>query len=320
MLGGGIAYSTMKDGVTLTDLFSLSLADITPQNISQDAQISSLISAIDPELQELSSLSLEPLIMARIDELPEQLLDLLAWQLHADFYDLAGTLSMKREAVKSSILWHMHKGTQWAIMEALRQIDIKAEFIPWWQDNSAPYTFKLKAVVSGDFYRTKGRDKLIASIRRAVNESKAARSYLAGLETRIEFREDIGLYAGAVPFLSGEKRILPAHPESPSDTHIYTGVLSHKQGHGIVRLNREREVYAKVYAGTITTEYIDENIGVDLETMQELLRQFEKRIFERIDASEVKMLGMINAHHEETNAKLEEIKNMLLWKDDDEEI
>ena len=54
--------------------------------------------------------------------------------------------------------------------------------------------------------------------------------------------------------------------------------------------------------------------------MQELLRQFERRIFERIDASEVRMLSMINTHHEETNAKLEEIKAMLLWKGDDEEL
>ena len=102
----------------LIDIHSLSLKDITPPNIAQDENISALISAIDPQLQQLSYASLEPLIMARIDELPENVLDLLAWQLHADFYDLAGTLSMKREAVKSSILWHMHKGTEWAILEA----------------------------------------------------------------------------------------------------------------------------------------------------------------------------------------------------------
>ena len=110
----------------MKNLLSFSLADITPHNIAQDNQISSLIAAIDPELRDLSQLSIQPLIFARIDELPENILDILAWQLHADFYDLAGTLSMKREAVKSSILWHMHKGTQWAIMEALRQIEEKA--------------------------------------------------------------------------------------------------------------------------------------------------------------------------------------------------
>ena len=174
----------------MQDIYTLSLNDITPHNITQDSEVSSLITALDPELQEVSRASLEPLILARIDELPEQVIDLLAWQLHTDFYDLAGTLSMKRQAVKSSILWHMHKGTQWAVLEALRQIDISAEFVHWHDSGDEPYTFKLKTIVTGDFYRTQGRDKLIASIRRAVDESKAARSYLAGLDTRMEFRED----------------------------------------------------------------------------------------------------------------------------------
>ena len=187
----------------MKDLYSLSLNDIAPQNIAQDEQVSSLITAIDPELQELSRASLEPLILARIDELPETIIDLLAWQLHADFYDLAGTLDMKREAVKGSILWHMHKGTVWAIREALKQLDISAEFVHWHDINGIPYTFSLKAIVTGDFYRTKGRGKLQASIRRAVEESKAARSLMADLDIHIDFKELSTLYAGIAPLLSG---------------------------------------------------------------------------------------------------------------------
>lgn len=304
----------------MKDLLSFSLADITPHNIAQDTQINSLIAAIDPELRDLSQLSIEPLIFARIDELPENILDILAWQLHADFYDLAGTLSMKREAVKSSILWHMHKGTQWAILEALRQIDIQAEFVHWHDDNSEPYTFKLKAIVSGDFYRTQGRDKLISSIRRAVNEAKSARSYLAGLETSINFTEDINLFAGIIPFLSGERRMLLPAPEPPAKSIIYAGIAEVKQGTEIIRIAHEQNVQCRIYAAPILIKNIDLNLGVDLDTLQELLRQFEKRIFSRIDAVELRTLEMIQANHSETTAKLEEIKNMLLWKGNDEEL
>ena len=304
----------------MKDIYSLSMRDITPPNIAADSEVSSIITALDPELQELSRLSLEPLILSRIDELPEAVIDLLAWQLHVDFYDLAGTLSMKREAVKGSILWHMHKGTEWAILEALRMIDISAEFVPWYEDNSAPYTFKLRAIVSGDFYRTQGRDKLISSIRRAVNEAKAARSLMTELDTRIDFHEDIALYHGIVPLLSGERRILLPAPEYPEGVRILAGIVKLQEGHEVIRLAQEDIAGTIIYAAPLLAEYRDENIGVDLETMQELLRQFERRIFERIDASEVRMLSMINTHHEETNAKLEEIKAMLLWKGDDEEL
>ena len=305
----------------MTSIATLSLRDITPPNIAADSEVSSIITALDPELQELSRLSLEPLILSRIDELPEAVIDLLAWQLHVDFYDLAGTLSMKREAVKGSILWHMHKGTEWAILEALTMIDISAEFVHWHDDNGQPYTFKLKAIVSGDFYRTKGKDKLISSIRRAVNEAKAARSFLAELDTRMEFKEDIPLYAATIPLLSGDVRLLLPPPDVPDFTHIFMGLVDAQQGQHVIRLAHEDNLQADFFAANVVVEYRDENLGVDLDTMQELLRQFEKRIFDRLDNTEARLIDMINASHDDTNKKLEEIKNLLLWNSDsDEEI
>lgn len=297
----------------MIDLDSLSLNDITPHNIAADPAVSSLITALDPELQQVSTASLEPLIIARIDELPEQVIDLLAWQLHVDFYDLAGTLDMKREAVKGSLLWHMHKGTQWAILEALRMIDIKAEFVHWHDDDSEPYTFKLKAIVSGDFYRTKGRDKLQASIRRAVEESKAARSYLAGLETHINFSEDIALFTGVIPFLSGYQHIGLDKPALPEETIIYQALCSALQGHHVLGLFREREIDAKIYHAQVVINNLDVSLGVNLKTLQELLRQFEKRIFDRIAQSEQTTINLITASHADTDAKLEQIKDILLW-------
>lgn len=304
----------------MKDIYSLSLADITPSSIVNDPQINSLINALDPELQALSQDSLEPLILARIDELPEPVLDLLAWQLHADFYDLAGNLSMKRKAVKGSILWHMHKGTEWAIHEALRQIDISAQFVPWWEDNSQPYTFKLKAIVTGDFYRTIGRDTLQKNIRRAVNESKAARSHLAGLETYIKFTEQSPLSAGIIPVLSGGRTISLAKPETPGLTALFTAQAAGVQGHYRVLLPHEDNVRTQIYTAPVSIENRDVNLGVDLDTMQELLQLFERRILSRIDNYELSMKALIDMNHIETNHKLEEIKDMLRWQGDDEQI
>ena len=302
----------------MQDIYSLSLTDIAPPNIASDHEVSSIITALDPQLQELSRDSLQPLILARIDELPEPVLDLLAWQLHADFYDLAGTIDMKREAVKSSILWHMHKGTEWAIHEALRQIDIRAEFVPWWDDDSDPYTFKLRAIVSGDFYRTQGRDKLQSSIRRAVNESKAARSLLAGLETRIEFREDIGLYVGVVPVLTGQYSMKLAKPEAPGTTSLYVGIASGLQGQKRILLPHEQDITTPIYIAPISIENRDVELGVDLNLMQELLARFEARILARIDTFQLNIQKQIDLTQQETNARLDEILDMLRWKGNDE--
>ena len=302
----------------MQDIYSLSLSSIAPSSITQDPHITSIIQSLDPQLQEISQASLEPLILARIDELPEGVLDLLAWQLHADFYDLAATLSMKREAVKSSLKWHMHKGTQWAIMEALRQIDIKAEFVHWHDSGDEPYTFKLRAIVAGDFYRTQGRDKLIASIRRAVNESKAARSLMTSLETRMEFREDLGLYVGSSTLTSGY-RVLGLQPVSfPEKTSYYFGTAQAIQGQEIIRVAHELDIRSSVYAANITLTNIDVNLGVNLDLMQELLLRFEKRIFDRIDEYESKLLLTLNQNQEQTNKRLDDILELIRWKGDDE--
>lgn len=304
----------------MIDIYTLSLNDIAPPNIAADPQVSSLITAIDPQLQELSAASLEPLILARIDELPENVLDLLAWQLHADFYDLAGSLAMKREAVKGSILWHMHKGTEWAIHEALRQIDISAEFIPWWKDGGDPYTFKLKALVTGDFYRTQGRDKLQASIRRAVEESKAARSYLAALETAIHFTDNMSVFAGVVPILGGERIIRLDVPAKPESTTLYTGIGTGLQGQQRLLLAREDDIHTPVFAGIVSIENRDLSLGVDLEDMHELLLRFEERILNRIDQYETKILKQFDLNQREINSRLDEILEMLRWKGNDEDL
>ena len=304
----------------MQDIYTLSLNDIAPSSITYDPHVVSIIQALDPQLQEVSRSSLEPLILARIDELPENVLDLLAWQMHADFYDLAATLSMKRQAVKSSILWHMHKGTEWAVIEALRQIDIKAEFLHWHDTGDQPYTFKLTAIVAGDFYRTQGKDKLIASIRRAVEESKSARSLMTSLETRMEFREDIGLYAGTSQLLSGT-RTLGLQPVSfPKSTRVYAGISTGLQGQKRILIAHEPDMTGRLYAANITITNIDVNLGVNLDLMQELLLRFEQRIFDRIDAYETRLMLTLNQNQEQTNKRLDEILELIRWKGDDEAV
>ena len=89
----------------------------------------------------------------RIDELPEAVIDLLAWQWHVDFYELARTLEMKRKAVKGSIRWHRKKGTVWAIRKALAMLDIESEIVEWWKiEGAAPYTFGVKAEITSGFW------------------------------------------------------------------------------------------------------------------------------------------------------------------------
>ena len=104
----------------MADLSNTKLVDLLPASISGDANVIAAASAIDGELQKVTALIPETVLIARIDVLPEKVLDLLAWQWHVDFYDPVGfSIEKKRAVIKNSSAWHRKKGTPWAVKHSL---------------------------------------------------------------------------------------------------------------------------------------------------------------------------------------------------------
>ena len=62
------------------ELEKISLRDIIPSSIAHDKNIQAIIKAIDPEFQKVSQDTREAFIISRVNELPENVIDLLAWQ------------------------------------------------------------------------------------------------------------------------------------------------------------------------------------------------------------------------------------------------
>ncbi|MBQ7168445.1 MAG: phage tail protein I [Synergistaceae bacterium] len=302
----------------MTDIYSPALRLITPPNLADDPSVSPVITALNPVLADVSQETHTSSLIAHLDSLPVSILDWLAWQWHSDFYDLAGTDTMKRETVRDSLTWHMRKGTPSAIISALKSLGVDAEFVPWWTFGGQPYTFRIKANITGDFYRGAGKDRITRLITRAVNEAKSARSLLVDLDTRLSFSERISHYAGLIRALSGHAAITHSRPEAPGHQKIYSAVFTGLSGQHIIPLHHEREASAKVYAGIITHRAYSQNIGVDLDTMQELLLQFEKRIFNRIDNWEAVLNAKIDTQYKALDDKINTVIELLRWKGDDE--
>ena len=185
------------------EIIQLSLMDIAPPSITGDRKIQNLITAIDPELLNVSQDIREAFIISRINELPEEVLDLLAWQWHVDFYDIAHTIEAKRAMVQKSISWHKKKGTRGAILDALAMLGVEARFTSWQdlQDEGAqPYTFVIDAKLTNDFWERVDWTKPTQTIRRAIEESKAVRSWMSKLYIYMETdaQQDISIGTGTV--------------------------------------------------------------------------------------------------------------------------
>ena len=129
----------------MADLSNTKLVDLLPASISGDANVIAAASAIDGELQKVTALIPEAVLIARIDVLPEKVLDLLAWQWHVDFYEPVGFgVEKKRAVIKNSIAWHRKKGTPWAVAQVVSATFDTADIQEWFTYGGDPYHFRIK--------------------------------------------------------------------------------------------------------------------------------------------------------------------------------
>lgn len=121
-------------------------ADLTkylPEALKKDPKIFALAQAAADGLLEASGLTNNVLIYSRFDELPEELVDILAYDLHVDWYDYNYPLEAKRDLVKNSVKVHKKMGTKYAIEKALGSLFPESEVEEWFQYEGQPGHFHI---------------------------------------------------------------------------------------------------------------------------------------------------------------------------------
>ena len=207
------------------DLQSTSLLDILPENLLADAQIYAAARALDDELRKVTTATRDALILPRIDELSEEVVDLLAWQWSVDFYDELKSLAEKRNAVKQSIAVHRIKGTRRAVELALHMVYTSGEVSEWFEYGGQPYYFRVR-FIEPESIRMEDVDRVI----RIINAVKNTRSWLESIGfTR---HVPMGLYHGTVVSTNKTYRLMPPRPHDVtirSGTYHGVGVSVYKE-------------------------------------------------------------------------------------------
>lgn len=86
-------------------------------------------------------------LYSRIDELPEELLDILAYDFKADWWEYNATLEEKRAVFKKIWFVHRHKGTKASVEEAVGALFPGAEVSEWFQYGGEPYHFRMNVPI-----------------------------------------------------------------------------------------------------------------------------------------------------------------------------
>lgn len=157
------------------DLYNVNWLDLIPPSIVNDPQVQAISAAVTPQLQEVSQSIRECIILARLDELQEEVVDLLAWQYHVDFYDSELSIDQKRNLVRTSIDAHRHKGTPYAVELVVKAILEDAIVQEWFEYGGEPYFFrviKINGQITADMY---------PRLKKAVDTVKNTRSWLEGV-------------------------------------------------------------------------------------------------------------------------------------------
>lgn len=125
------------------DIYSTKFSDYLPGSLKKDPKIKALADAVTEQLLEVSNNIDLVLIYSRIDELPEDLVDILAYDMHIDWYDYSFPLEAKRDMLKNSIKVHKKMGTKYAVEKALGALYPESEVEEWFQYDGKPHHFRV---------------------------------------------------------------------------------------------------------------------------------------------------------------------------------
>ncbi len=126
------------------DIYSVNFADYLPEPLKQDSKMKALAAAVTNQMLDVSAEIDNVLIYSRINELPEELVDILAFDMHVDWYDYSYSLEAKRDILKDSVKVHKKLGTKYAIEKALGAIYPNTKIEEWFSYGGKPFYFRIR--------------------------------------------------------------------------------------------------------------------------------------------------------------------------------
>ena len=249
------------------DYQKLHLLKILPKNISADNNIQELSSVLDDELQKICKIVDNLNLIDKIDVLPEEIVNLLAWQWHVDYYDNTLPLQNKRRLVKESIRVHKTKGTAWAVENVVKSALGDSRIEEWYEYEGEPYHFRI--ICNKNTVGNISGSKVIE----AINSVKNVRSHLDEVRTVISHKdeESINNYTGAIHVQRGRKTFPVGYDREKISAVTYpffTGTAVYKNGVKDLGLsindNLKGDLYYGQYSFMTGSKFVDMEYPDDL--------------------------------------------------------
>lgn len=116
---------------------------LLPSFMRDDEANIALSSAVDALIADPGARTKQLRVWDQIDELPEQMLDELAWELNIDWYKDTMSVSVKRATIKMARLIKEHRGTKWAVEQLVSSIFGSGTVVEWYEYGGKPHHYKV---------------------------------------------------------------------------------------------------------------------------------------------------------------------------------
>jgi len=133
----------------MNDIRDVDLTRALPEPLKSDPDMRALGMVIAGELQENIRLAQNAVIFARIDELPEELLDILARDFNVGWYKDSYSIEIKRLLIRECVRIHKRKGTKWAVETALQALYPNTTVEEWFEYGGEPHFFRVHLNITG---------------------------------------------------------------------------------------------------------------------------------------------------------------------------
>jgi phage tail P2-like protein len=155
----------------MRSLSDVSLLELVPSNLRQDPFVAAFSKAFDYEFRLLVAAIPKIILFANINNQPAEVLDYLAWQLGADFYDQSADLTAKRVLISQALYWASIKGTPHAIERVISIVFGDGTHEDWFEYGGEPFHFRVR--VSGGRFPDSTKYDLFMRMIRAVKRASA---------------------------------------------------------------------------------------------------------------------------------------------------
>lgn len=128
----------------MIELKDSDITQILPGYLEDQPETQAIAYAIKKQIDKIIQWTEKTSLYAAVDKADERLLDVMAIDLNAPYYDFGAEIEVKRGYVKSALAWYRYAGTPKAVEELVKTAFGEGEVIEWFDYEGSPYYFKVR--------------------------------------------------------------------------------------------------------------------------------------------------------------------------------